>query len=444
MGKRRNYLEELKLIIVRDKATYLVINTVHIDDVIYRINREERCEFTCNCGLKHVKKIRQIIENSGLFCKKCTLKTKSEQIKKTCLKIYGVEHPTKNKEIKKKRKQFFLDKYGVENPSQIKEVREKTKQTFLDRYGVDNAFHVKGVKEKIKQTFLDRYGVENPSQNKKVKEKIKQTFLERYGVEHPSQIEEVKEKIKQVCLERYGVEHHTKNKEVRKKHKKTCMLNYGVECSFQNEEVRNKGKQTCMKRYGVEYGAQSEEFKKNVIETNMKKYGVTCTLHSEEFKEKTKQTNIKKYGVKHPMQNKEIFEKALKNNYKIKKYTFKTKQEITCQGYEPQALKYLEKHHDYFHEYYEDWDNHSFWYEHNNKKHRYYPDIPFLKNNLIIEVKSDYTFYKQICRNLKKALSVLNKDIRFEFWVYKGKSLEFVIDTVQMKNKFNLMIELVK
>ena len=30
------------------------------------------------------------------------------------------------------------------------------------------------------------------------------------------------------------------------------------------------------------------------------------------------------------------------------------------------------------------------------KNHKYYPDIPFIKENKIIEVKSDYTFNKSL------------------------------------------------
>jgi len=35
------------------------------------------------------------------------------------------------------------------------------------------------------------------------------------------------------------------------------------------------------------------------------------------------------------------------------------------------------------------------WYEFEDKRRRYYPDIYIKSQNKIIEVKSDYTFYKE-------------------------------------------------
>jgi hypothetical protein len=56
-----------------------------------------------------------------------------------------------------------------------------------------------------------------------------------------------------------------------------------------------------------------------------------------------------------------------------------------------------------------------FHYEYENTNHRYYPDIYIKSENLVIEVKSTYTFNKEKEKNLLKRDSVLNKNINFKF-----------------------------
>ena len=392
MTKAINYIEKLKEIILRDKAKNLIISNSVIKDIIF-VKRFDICYFTCNCGEKYNKKIEAIIKTTGLFCRKCSAKNGYIRRKKTCMKSLGVSHPSKSDKIKKKKIETCIKNHGVKNPSQSKEIQDKKKETCMERYGFEYAI-----------------------QNEKIHDKKKKTCLENNGVEHPSQNKEIRKKQKETCMEKYGVEFSLQNKEVRKKSIQTCLENYGVEYTFQSEKIKEKSKKTCLKKHGVEYPMQNKE-----------------------IQEKGKKTCLKNHGVEYPSQNKKIFEKQQQKAFKQKKYIFKTKQEITCQGYEPRALKDLEKYHNYLHEDYQNWNDYIFWYEHNSKKHRYYPDIPFFKNNLIIEVKSNYTFYKEICKNLKKALSVLDKEIKFEFWVYNEKTIEFIIDTMQLKNKFKLM-----
>ena len=53
--------------------------------------------------------------------------------------------------------------------------------------------------------------------------------------------------------------------------------------------------------------------------------------------------------------------------------------------------------------------------DYENTNHRYYPDIYIKSENLVIEVKSTYTFNKEKEKNLLKRDSVLNKNINFKF-----------------------------
>lgn len=43
----------------------------------------------------------------------------------TCLEKYGVAHPMKSDQVKKKLKQVFINNYGVDNPSSVPEIRQK-------------------------------------------------------------------------------------------------------------------------------------------------------------------------------------------------------------------------------------------------------------------------------------------------------------------------------
>lgn len=109
--------------------------------------------------------------------------------------------------------------------------------------------------------------------------------------------------------------------------------------------------------------------------------------------EKTKQTCLKKYGVEHPMQNTEVFEKNMKSGFRRKPIITPSGETIYTQGYEPQFYKQLLK------TYTEDEIKHrsedmpKIWYiGEDDKKHRYYPDFFIPKDNLIIEVKSTWTY----------------------------------------------------
>ena len=255
--------------------------------------------------------------------------------------------------------------------------------------------------EKVKQTCIERYGVENPQQLQDVKDKSKQTCIERYGVECPMKSQEVKDKSKQTCFNNFGVEHPSQSQEVKDKSKQTCFNNFGVEHPSQSQEVKDKSKQTCIERYGVEYSWQSQE-----------------------VKDKSKQTCIERYGVEYPMQNAEFSEKVSKNAYNLKEFNFPCGTTIQVQGYESILLKNLVKE-GYT---YEDiivkrTEVPEIWYDKDNNKHRYYCDIYIPKINTIYEVKSTWTYKKDIDKiNLTKQ-ACIDTGYLFELYVYDGKGI---------------------
>lgn len=207
-------------------------------------------------------------------------------------------------------------------------------------------------------------------------------------------------KSKQTNLEKYGVENPSQSVSIKEKKKDTCMKNFGVEHSLQSEEVREKSKQTCLEKYGVEYSSQSQE-----------------------TRYKVKQTCLERYGVENHMQNAEMAEKASKSSYKLKDYTFPSGKVIKCQGYEPFALNILIN--DKITE--EDIvtskkEVPEIWYKDgDDKDHRYYVDIFIKSMNKFIEVKSTWTYKKNMEKVELTKNTIKQKGFLYECWVFDNK-----------------------
>lgn len=204
------------------------------------------------------------------------------------------------------------------------------------------------------------------------------------------------------------------------KAKITNMEKFGCENPSQSKIVREKLKKTNLERYGTEYPIQNELIKEKIKKTNLERYGCENPYQNEKIKEKIKQINIKKYGVEHPMQNKEIYRKNKRAQYASNKtYKFKTGEEVKIQGYEPFALKILESQKYTFYdikiEYF------SIMYKLYGKNKGHIPDIFIPKENRIIEVKSTWTYEKDIEKNLQKQLYSMAQGYIYEFWIFDNK-----------------------
>jgi hypothetical protein len=202
-----------------------------------------------------------------------------------------------------------------------------------------------------------------------------------------------KDKCKQTCLDKYGVEHISMSNLIKDKNKQTCLDKYGVEYFFQSDNFKLKCKKSCLDKYGVEHISMS-----NLI------------------KDKSKQTCLDKYGVEHFVMSKTFTQ----NSFKYKPYEFKNGKTVNIQGYEPFALKILENIYNP--------DNiltgleiKPIKYKYKNSKKTYYPDIYLPSKNLMIEVKSNYTYTCEIVKNICKKLSCIKQGFNFEFWIFDSK-----------------------
>ena len=129
--------------------------------------------------------------------------------------------------------------------------------------------------------------------------------------------------------------------------------------------------------------------------TNLKTIGVENQFQAPDFKTKCVKTNLERYGVEHPMQNPKILSKNLTTSFRRKPYTFPSGRIELVLGYEPVCLDYLLSN-----GYSEDElivnpnEMPIIWYDNRRtgKVSRYYPDIYIPSKNLLVEVKSDWTY----------------------------------------------------
>ena len=317
----------------------------------------------------------------------------------------------------KKVKNTNLKKHGDENYNN----REKCRETTLKNHGVEHAHQLEKFRIKAKQTNLTRHGNENYNNP----EKNKKTCLEKYGVEYIFQNEEVIKKSKKTRLEIYGNENYKNDEKI----KKTNLEKYGVECTFQSNESKEKIKQTNLKKYGVVHPLKSEKIKNKIKLTNLEKYGETSYAKTNECKEKTKQSNLKKYGVEYVSQFPEIFMKQQKSGFKLH---FHENTKLYYRGsYEKDFLDFCfnnkiivkqGKRIKYFFE---------------NKDHYYFSDYYIELKNLIIEIKSLWTYNKYLDKNLIKQQTTIKNGYNYLFIIdknYKEFQKYFIIKNNQLQN----------
>jgi hypothetical protein len=329
-----------------------------------------------------------------------------------------------------KREESFLKKYGIKNPKQIKEVNDKIEETNLKKYGHKNAATSLEIKQKIKETFIKNYGVDNPLKANTVKEKIKSTNLERYGVENTYQLKKVKDKIK----ERYGDNFGFGSDFFKEKSKETCNEKWGVNYHLQRPEIHKVISETMNELYGGR-GLGSLEISERIYDEVERIYGERHPMHNEEIKKRLEETYLSKYGETHYMKVADLFDKHCKKSFKIKRIILPSGKIVNVQGYEPFAIKWFLEN-DYVEE---DLIISNKEIENNigkikylnpikNNESRYYPDIFIKKDNLVIEVKSEYTYRQNKEVNELKRNAVLKNGLNFKFMIFtsiKENDLKF-------------------
>lgn len=290
------------------------------------------------------------------------------------------------------------DKYGC-----IKCAKYKREMTCLEKHGISSYTNTVEFKEKSLKTCLDKYNnplYRNPDKSKK-------TSIEKYGVEHYSKTKEFKEKCKDKSILIYDTNHHMLSDKFREKLQNGMILKYGCVNALEKDEILNKMKLNNIGKYGVDNYSKTEECKEKIRLTCIEKYGMGNTLNA--FRKQIKDTNMLKYGFDYPMQNSVIFEKQQKGAYKCGEY-----HGIFYRGtYE---LDFMEKYYNKI----KIEKPRSIYYFYNGCKKRYHPDFYIPKLNLIVEIKSSYTYKYNIEMNESKKKSSIEAGYNFIFIIDKN------------------------
>ena len=261
-------------------------------------------------------------------------------------------------------------------------ILEKRRATVQEKYGVDNVSKTADVKAQLKITTTATAAVRT--------RKTKVNNLKKYGVESTNSLQSVKDLKKETFIEKYGVDHQLKIPSV------------AAKVSAANTKNAD------------------ERLAKAAI-TNLDKYGCVNPSSNLEVKQKRTDTMVERFGVENASQNAEVHAKKMKSQYRNKEYVFPSGRKEMVMGYEPQAITEL------LQTYNEDdivvettQISRISYIGIDGNKHYYFPDIYIPKDNLLIEVKSEYTYSSRtdwLDTNLAKQKYSLLAGYNFKFMI---------------------------
>jgi len=288
------------------------------------------------------------------------------------------------------------------NVSGCPEIRARRENTAMVKYGDKNFKN----HTKAKKTKLTRYGDENYNN----RQQAEATTTKMYGVSNVSKIEDIKVAKQSTFSKNYpiGSSERTDLGNTRAISWKSNVVS----------EITDKIKTTCADRYGVDNPNKNPDIVSKRKQTNLARYGQQPGFGTEKFKNTIRQ----KYGVENVSQLAEIHERQQRPNWKS--YTLPSGKIIKVQGYENLALDALMSVYDENDVITVRKEIPAVWYEHDNIRRRYYPDMLVVPTNTIIEVKSEYIFKNNEEVNMKKKDACLSMGLAFEFWIYESKTHE--------------------
>jgi hypothetical protein len=194
------------------------------------INREVDIEFTCNCGEKQSKPVRDFVELTsgdadGGRCRVCIVKKQQLKIRETQLKtgyasdylklilenisIYNcTDVSIHGKPIDECLNNEIHREVNIEFTCNCGEKQSKPVRSFVELGSSDAdggrcricIINTQGLK--MKETCLNRYGVECATQSQIVKDKTETTCMEKYGTKNPMHNTEIFDKQQKAGFKR--------------------------------------------------------------------------------------------------------------------------------------------------------------------------------------------------------------------------------------------------
>lgn len=380
-----------------------------IDDIIIKnlkeINQLTRIPFTCTCGHKDELSYLSIIK-TGATCIHCRNDHK------------GLI--TFNKRLllsKLNNDQAILNMHEVQQEN----LSSTTIISFICSCGREAS-------KSFKNLFYNGGAYCELCTQKNSVKKFEETCMERYGVNHPMYCEEFKQRMINTNIAKRGVECVFEDPKIKQKIEATCQEKYNVSNPLLNKDIYDKSRQTLNAKHGVDNPFKSPEIRKKAQQTLQERYNASNLMQVKEFKEKIYATCTKRYGTPFPMQNAEVAERASKNAYKPKEVITPSGKTLQMQGYEPFGYNLL------LEEYKEPDILHLrtevpelFWYDEDEKQHRYFADFYIPMDNLVIEVKSTFTYSRddkqEKIKKTKEACLAAGYRYRLLMFDPKGKVL---------------------
>lgn len=252
------------------------------------------------------------------------------------------------------------------------------------------------LKNKKSQSISNSYSRKTDEEKKLISKKRENTNLERYGVTNNLHIPEVEKKIIEKWINNHGYDRPAKSPKIK-------------------ETLTRKAKQNS-----------SETVRKAKI-TSLKKYGEDNIMKTDLGKNKVAESNIKKYGFPSPMQNPKFCKNFFMNHYRkftSKDFTLPSGKTIKLLGFEPQVLSQLLRKFDESDILigYLAYDELKCTYTSSGKTYKYIPDFYIKSKNLVIEVKSEYTYS---FAEPKKRYSVEKIGASFVYAIYENNKIKF-------------------
>jgi len=241
--------------------------------------------------------------------------------------------------------------------------------------------------------------------------KREKTNLKKYGyLYHSMDKNKFVKKVKKTSQKKYGKDYYMQTDEWSNRVKKTNITKYGFKSPLQSEIIKDKIKKTNLSKYGNEVARRNEIINDKIKKTNLLKYGFEVASKSEIIKERVKKTNKTKYGFDWPNQNQEIYNKIRIGAFKTKKY----KNLYYKSSYELDFIKFCEEKNIPIE------NAPTIKYLDNGIKKVYFPDFYLPENNLIIEIKSKYTYDKEKDLNELKKYFCIKNNYNFIFIIDKN------------------------